>query len=87
MARYPIQVSRDELRLADTVKLFEGPWGFGIVTRITEDTITVTRPYGSTADFSTSGSVIFLTGQERCRYLKGDTRFPAFEVWSRKELK
>lgn len=84
---YPMTVPYVEAKLGDTVKLFEGPWGFAIVTQITADEIILTRPYGTTADFSYTGGVIFYTGQEECKYLKSDTRFPTFEVWGRKTLR
>jgi hypothetical protein len=87
MNRYPMQVPFHEIKLADTVKLFDGEWGYAIVTQITDDEIILTRPYGATSDFSYTGGVIFYTGQEICRYLKSDTRFPFFEVWSRKNIK
>lgn len=76
-----------EIKLADTVKLFDGPWGFAIVTKITADEIILIRPYGTTADFSYTAGVMFYTGQEECRYQFADTRFKTLEVWDRKNLR
>jgi len=86
-ATCPMQISRNEVKLGDTLKLFDGPWGFAIVTQITDDEIIIHRPYGATSDFSYSGGVIFYTGIEVCKYLRTDTRFPTFELWNRKTLR
>lgn len=85
--KYPVQIPIKEMKLGDTVKLFDGPFGYAIVNQITDDEVILTRPYGTTADFSYSGGVIFYTGQEVCKYLKTDSRFPTLEVWERRELR
>lgn len=87
MAKYPMLVPLNEIKLADTVKLFDGPWCFAVVTQVTADEIIMTRPYGTTADFSYTGGVIFYTGQEICKRQFADTRFQTLEVWDRKDLK
>jgi len=75
-----------ELRLADVVEIFEGPFGTGIVRQITDDVVTIMRPYGVTGDFSYTGGVLYLVGNEECRYLLSDTR-TVFRVYQRKELR
>lgn len=75
----PTMTKIADLKLADTVKLFEGPWGTGIVTQINEGLVTIMRPYGSTSDFSCTSGVIFYTGLETCTYLiQSDARLPVY---------
>jgi len=89
--RYPIQVHLNDLRLADMVELFEGPFGTAVVTQIDGDEVTLHRPYGVTGDFSYTGGVPYSVGNEVCKYLKCDTRYTAksdtFRVWQRKDLR
>lgn len=74
-----------ELRLADVVQLFDGPFGTGTVTQIADGQVTIMRPYGATADFSTTGGVIHYTGLETVKYwFESSARLL---VYSRKELK
>jgi hypothetical protein len=54
----------DELKAGDVVKVFEGPWGTGIVKNIDEDSVTFFRPYGSASDYAYTGGVICFTGTE-----------------------
>jgi hypothetical protein len=83
--KFPITLPINELRLADTVQLFDGPFGTGTVTQIADSMVTIMRPYGTTADFSTTGGVIHYTGLETCKYwLDSSTQLL---VYSRKELK
>lgn len=53
-----------ELKLADCVEAFSGPYGTAIVRKIEGDIITFYRPYGAHHDFSYTGGVICLTGVE-----------------------
>jgi hypothetical protein len=88
---FPIKVHLNGLRLADVVELFEGPFGTAVVTQITKDEVTLTRPYGVTGDFSYTGGVPYSVGNEVCKYLTSDTRYTAkshtFKVWQRKDLR
>jgi hypothetical protein len=81
----PRQLGPSELRLADTIKLFDGPFGWGIVKKITKDEVHIFRPYGTTLDFSCTSGVICLIGTEEVRY-PIDSR-TLFKVYGRKELK
>jgi hypothetical protein len=63
--KYPNrEMSLTELRLADVVKAFDGPWGTAIVKNITKNEVTFFRPYGTTANFSMNSGVICYTGLE-----------------------
>jgi hypothetical protein len=84
--RLPIQCKVTELRLADVVELFEGPFGTGVVRQITADEVIIARPYGVTGDFSYTGGVLFSVGVEECKYWLGDTR-STLKVCQRKELR
>jgi hypothetical protein len=84
--RYPIQLDVSELRLADVVELFEGPYGTGTVRQITKDEVIIARPYGVTGDFSYTGGVPFSVGVEECRYLLSSKR-DTFKVFQRKDLR
>lgn len=47
-----------DLRLGDVIKQFEGPFGTAIVNKIepgSPGTVTMFRPYGTTADFTYGG--------------------------------
>ena len=74
-----------ELRLADIVELFEGPYGTGTVRQITAEQVTIARPYGVTGDFSYTGGVPFSVGVEECKYLLSSSA--TFKVYQRKELR
>jgi hypothetical protein len=80
----PIEVPLHELRLADIVQLFEGPWGYAIVRQITNKSVKLIRYYGTTFDFSYTGGVICLQGHEDVEYFLTDKT--KLKVWSRKEL-
>lgn len=86
MSKFPITQTVRELRLADVIELFEGPFGTGVVRQITDDMVIIMRPYGVTGDFSYTGGVPYSVGNEECRYLLTDTR-STFKVWHRKELR
>ena len=88
---YPMFVHLNDLKLADVVELFEGPFGTAVVTQITADELTFHRPYGVTGDFSYTGGVPYSVGNEVCKYLMCDARYTAkshtFKVWQRKDLR
>jgi hypothetical protein len=89
---YPMQVALEALKLADYVELFEGPFGTGVVTQVTDTEVHMMRAYAVTADYSTTGGVGYSVGNEPVTYLKCDTRFNSksshtFKVWQRKELR
>jgi hypothetical protein len=86
-----------ELALGDVVKLFDGPFGTGIVQKITEADVTIFRPYGANHDFATMATdysgreyvhsgrqIIPLTGAENVTYLLGSTA--TFEVYHRQVI-
>jgi hypothetical protein len=79
----PFKAKISELELGDTVKLFDGPFGWGVVRRITDTLVTVFRPYAITADFSYTGGVIPYVGIEEVSYSISDTQL---EVYARKPL-
>lgn len=80
-----------ELRLGDTVKLYDGAWCFGIVIECQGGKVQIFRPYGTCADFSYGGpgpegcKVIPYTGFELCTFLSDSKSL--FEVIERKKLK
>lgn len=85
---YPLTVALHDLRLADVVELFEGPFGTAVVTQITADEVILHRPYGVTGDFSYTGGVPYSVGNEVCKYSLASTRgHYTFKVWQRKELR
>ncbi len=83
--KLPVSLRINELKLADVVQLFDGPFGTGSVTQIADGVVTVMRPYGATADFSTTGGVIHYTGLETVKYWLDSST--TLLVYSRKELK
>ena len=56
------------LRLADTVQLFDGPFGTGTVQQIKDGVVTILRPYVMSQDFSHTGGVTCGLGYEEVRY-------------------
>lgn len=86
--KYPIDLDLLDLKLADVVELFEGPFGTAVVTQITADEVILHRPYGVTGDWSYTGGVPYSVGNEICKYLRGSTKGRyKFKVWQRKELR
>lgn len=81
----PLMLRAAELNLADTVKLFDGAFGWGLVKKITKDSVVIFRPYGCTEDFSYTGGVICLMGYEEINCDITSSR--TFTVVRRKELK
>jgi hypothetical protein len=83
----PLQVSANELRLADTILATSGgrmPWDTCIVSKVTDTEVKLFRPYGTTADFSSSGGVICYIGIEEFT-IPRDTR--EVTLLNRKELR
>lgn len=80
-----LKIKANELKLGDTVELFSGPWGTGIVKHVTETDVTFFRPYGTTADFSCGDNVICYIGIEEFSRPRSNT--DTYTVYSRKELR
>ena len=76
----------NELKLGDTVELFDGPWGYGIVNKIENDIIHIFRPYGTCADFSYTGGVIPYVGFEDVEYSLSNPHLMC-KVHERRELR
>jgi hypothetical protein len=74
-----------ELKLADCVEAFDGPYGTAIVKQISNGLITFFRPYGTHADFSHTGGVICYTGTEE--FTRTVTHREKMRVWRREELR
>lgn len=74
-----------DLKLADVVQLYEGPWGTATVTQVTDDVVHMERPYGTTVDFSSTSGVIAYIGHEHVRYPRDSSHI--LLVWERKDLK
>jgi hypothetical protein len=70
----PLMCKAKDLELADTVHLFDGPFGYGIVTKIEDDKVHIFRPYAATADFSYSSGVIHFVGFEQVILFKYESR-------------
>ena len=83
--RYPLWQAVPDLRLADVVELFEGPFGTGVVRQITKEQVIISRPYGVSGDFSYTGGVSFSVGVEECKYFLSSGH--VFKVFQRKELR
>lgn len=81
----PATIPARDLKLADVIKLFEGPWGYAVVKQITDDRVILFRPYAQTADFSYTGGVICYVGiEENCSLCRDDSLYQVFE---RRDLK
>lgn len=78
-----MKIKASELKLADTIRMFDGPWNCAIVRQIKEGQVFLFRPYGETADFSYVGGVIPYIGIEEYS-IPADERM--IEVMNRKEL-
>lgn len=83
----PMLLRPDEMRLGDVIQCFNGPFGTGVVVKITDDAVTIHRPYAITSDFSygSEPSVIPYQGSETLSYWKTDRLKTV--VWERKEIK
>lgn len=86
LERTPLFLHVRDLKLADVVQLYEGPFGTATVTQIKDDVVHMERPYGATEDFSCTSGVITYIGHEDVRYERSHAKH-TFRVWSRKELK
>lgn len=82
--QFPMTVTFADLKLADIVELFEGPYGTGTVRQIKDGIITIARPYGVTGDFSYTGGVPFSVGVEECTYHQNTS---TVKLWQRKDLR
>jgi hypothetical protein len=74
-----------DLKLADVVQLSEGAYMCATVSMVTEDSVTLIRPYMHSADFSYTGGVITYTGHETVTLYRGSDR--TVTVLERKDLK
>lgn len=79
-----------ELRLGDTVELFDGPYGTGIVKQITERDVYFFRPYGQGEHFSYGGSdngsqIICYTGTET--FSRSRSGRETIKVWRRETVR
>lgn len=81
----PALVPASELRLADVVEVFAGPYGTATVRQIKDDQVYFFRPYTRSDDFAYTGGVICYTGIEEFS-VSVDTPTP-FKLYHRKELK
>jgi hypothetical protein len=54
-----------DLRLGDTVILFDGAYGSAAVTQIAGGLVSFFRPYATTSDFACTGGVIPYVGIEQ----------------------
>lgn len=61
----PRTVIASDLKLADTVKLFDDAYSYAMVEQITEDEVTFVRPYMVHGDFSHTGGVSTSIGLEK----------------------
>ena len=82
-----MKIAIKDLRLADTVKLYEDCFGDGVVFKIDPDksAVYIRRVYMTTADFSYTGGVIPYIGTEDCVYFFWEKK--ELEVYNRKDLK
>ena len=85
VTRAPTRAKVSDLKLADIVELFEGPFGTGVVRHITKDEVIISRPYGVSGDFSYTGGVPFSVGVEECKYFLSSHH--TFTVYQRKDLR
>lgn len=84
----PRLIKTSELQLADVVVQTPNggtPWGATIVTQVTDEEVSLFRPYGHTADFSYTGGVIPYVGIET--YKVERDRDIEWTLYERKELK
>jgi hypothetical protein len=63
-----------DLKLADVVQLFDGPFGTATVVKVTGDEVCMERPYGTTCDFSYTHGVIAYIGNEHVRCPRDSSR-------------
>jgi hypothetical protein len=58
-------IPANALQLGDTIKAFDDVFGWAIVIRVSDNDVTLFRPYATTADFSYTGGVIAYIGLEQ----------------------
>jgi hypothetical protein len=58
------KVKVSDLKLGDVIAAFDGPFSTAIVINVDETSVKLFRPYGTTADFTTSAGLIPYTGAE-----------------------
>lgn len=77
-----------DMLLGDTVEMVEErprPWSSCIVKQVTDEEVTLFRPYGVTADFSYTGGVICYVGVEEYKVMR-DSSIP-YRLLARQVLK
>jgi hypothetical protein len=79
------QVPISELKLGDTVEVFEDAFGSAVVNQIKDGSVHFFRPYATTEDFSYTGGVIPYIGIET--FTRPTTDTSTVKVWRRKEVK
>lgn len=63
-----------DLQLAQNVRLFEEPFGWGTVIEVTAEEVVVRRPFMHTGDFSYTGGVLSYFGHEDVRLWRESDR-------------
>lgn len=63
-----LQIPRNELKLGDVIRCFDGAYGTGTVTMVTGTEVIVTRPYLHVGDVEYTGGLLTYTGLETIRY-------------------
>ena len=85
MTEYPNrEMPLSELRLGDTVQVFNGPYGTGIVNQVDDKNVYFYRPYGHAEDWSHSGGVICFTGLEI--FSRSRLTTETIHVWRRETI-
>lgn len=74
-----------ELRLGDTVELFDGPYGTAIVKQITANEVTFYRPYGHCENWSYVAGVICYVGVEE--FSRSRLGRETIKVWRRETMR
>jgi len=73
-------VEARNLKIGDTVRLYDGPFADAIVKQVAEGLITFWRPYGHSADFTYTGGVICYIGTETfSRYADSTEEYQRYE--------
>lgn len=73
-----------ELRLGDTVELFDGPYSTAIVKQLTDNDVYFFRPYGHGENFSYTGGIICYTGTET--FSRSRSTNETIKVWRRETV-
>lgn len=78
-----------ELRLGDTVEIFDGPYGTGIVRKIDDKSVEFFRPYGHGENFAYGGTgngsqIICYTGCET--FSRSLSTKETIKVWRREKV-